>query len=217
MNSAVSPDAPSSSAPSDSLGPQYFNGFYQGGADPWGFETRWYEARKRAITVASLPRQRVSSAFEPGCAIGVLTEELAQRCDRLLATDISDVPLTVARQRLSGRSGVVVEQRRVPQDWPTGPFDLIVLSEIGYYCDPADLSLLIAAAVSSLTEDGVLLACHWRHPVADYPMTGDLVHEMLRRESGLSVLVEHTEEDFRLDVLVPAPAASVARRDGLLA
>jgi predicted TPR repeat methyltransferase len=203
--------------PSDSLGRQYFDGFYEAGADPWGFETRWYEERKRAITMASLPDRRFGSAFEPGCAIGVLTEQLASRCDRLLATDIAQVPLTVARQRLSGRAGVTFEQRRVPQDWPTGPFDLILLSEIGYYCGAADLSRLIAAAVASLTGDGVLLACHWRHPVADYPLTGDEVHEQLRRESGLSVLVEHMEADFRLDVLAPPPARSVAQRDGLRA
>ena len=217
MNSAGRPAVVSSAAQSDSLGQQYFDGFYQAGADPWGFETRWYEKRKRAITMASLPHQRFGSAFEPGCAIGVLTEELAPRCDQLLATDISDVPLTVARQRLSGQTGVTFEQRRVPQDWPAGPFDLIVLSEIGYYCDATDLSLLIAAAVTSLTDDGVVLACHWRHPVADYPLTGDQVHDQFRRESGLSVLVDHTEEDFRLDVFVRSPAASVARRDGLLA
>ena len=213
----MSPGVLPPSAPAGSLGGQYFDGFYQAGTDPWGFETRWYEARKRAVTMASLPRPRFASAFEPGCAIGVLTAELAPRCARLLATDISEVPLTVARQRLSGQPGVTLEQRQVPQAWPAGPFDLIVLSEIGYYCDPADLSLLIAAAVSSLTADGVVLACHWRHPVADYPMTGDAVHHQLRRESGLSILVEHIEEDFRLDVLTPSPAESVARRDGLLA
>ena len=216
MSSAVNPDATTPAARSGSLDGQYFAGFYQADADPWGFETRWYEARKRAVTMASLPRPRFASAFEPGCAIGVLTAELAPRCARLLATDISDVPLAVARQRLSDQPGVTLEQRQVPQDWPAGPFDLIVLSEIGYYCDPADLSLLIAAAVSSLTADGVVLACHWRHPVADYPMTGDAVHQQLRGESGLSVLLEHTEEDFRLDVLVRPPAISVARRDGLL-
>ena len=216
MSSAVSPDATIPAARSGSLDGQYFAGFYQADADPWGFETRWYEARKRAVTMASLPRPRFASAFEPGCAIGVLTAELAPRCARLLATDISDIPLAVARQRLSDQPGVTLEQRQVPQDWPAGPFDLIVLSEIGYYCDPADLSLLIAAAVSSLTADGVVLACHWRHPVADYPMTGDAVHQQLRGESGLSVLLEHTEEDFRLDVLVRPPAISVARRDGLL-
>ena len=205
-------------AAAGSLDREFFDGFYAAGSDdPWGFESRWYEERKRAITLASLPRARFASAFEPGCAIGVLTLELARRCDRLLATDISDVPLAIARRRLAGRDGVRLERLRVPQEWPGGSFDLIVLSEIGYYCGPADLSLLITAAAASLTDDGVLLACHWRHPVADYPMTGDEVHEQLRRESGLDLLAEHVEEDFRLDVLVGAPGRSVAHRDGLVA
>jgi hypothetical protein len=60
------------------------------------------------------------------------------------------------------------------------------------------------------------VACHWRHPVADYPLSGDEVHELLRRQSGLDLLVEHVEEDFRLDVLVTPPAVSVARREGLV-
>ena len=38
------------------------------------------------------------------------------------------------------------------------------------------------------------------------------MHERLRAESGLAVLAEHVEEDFRLDVLVRPPAVSVARR-----
>lgn len=198
------------------LGPGYFHEFYLGGADPWGFESRWYEERKRAITMACLPRRRFASAFEPGCAIGVLTELLAPRCDRLLATDIAQAPLIRARERLAHQTGVSFEQLRVPQDWPTGPFDLVVLSEIGYYCSQADLSVLIAAAVTSLSDDGLVLACHWRHPVADYPMSGDEVHRQLRRESGLAVLVEHVEEDFCLEVFVRAPAESVARREGLL-
>ena len=104
----------------------------------------------------------------------------------------------------------------MPQEWPDGHFDLIVLSEIGYYCGPADLSRLIRSAVASLTTDGVLVACHWRHPVAEYPISGDAVHRQLRAESGLAVLSEHVEEDFLLDVLVRPPVRSVARRDGLL-
>jgi LmbE family N-acetylglucosaminyl deacetylase/SAM-dependent methyltransferase len=199
-----------------SLPQGFFDEFYSRDVDPWGFRTRWYEKRKRAITLASLPRQRFASAFEPGCAIGVLTAELAPRCDHLLATDIAQAPLIEARSRLGDRAGVRFEQRRVPQDWPSGLFDLVVLSEIGYYCGSSDLSLLIESAASCLTPDGVLLACHWRHPVPDYPLTGDEVHSRLRRESGLAVLASHVEEDFLLDVLVREPGRSVARADGLL-
>lgn len=202
--------------PPESLGRDYFDRFYGAGPDPWGFESRWYEQRKRAVTVASLPRQRFSAAFEPGCAIGVLTAELAERCERLLASDIAAAPLEVARARLKGRDSVTFAQLQVPSEWPAGPFDLVMISEIGYYCGHDDLSDLIQRAVRSLTDDGVVVACHWRHPVADYPLSGDQVHEQLRAESGLVVLAEHLEEDFRLDVLVRPPAVSVARLEGLI-
>jgi LmbE family N-acetylglucosaminyl deacetylase/SAM-dependent methyltransferase len=199
-----------------SLDRAYFDDFYTGGVDPWGFESRWYETRKRAVTLASLPRERFTSAFEPGCAIGVLTAELAERCDRVLATDIAAAPLERARRRMADVTNVSLQQLRVPAEWPTGSFDLVLLSEIGYYCSADDLSALIRRAVTSLTDDGVLVACHWRHPVTDYPLTGDEVHDRLRRESGLQILAEHREEDFLLDVLVRPPAQSVARREGLL-
>ena len=45
-----------------------------------------------------------------------------------------------------------------------------------------------------------LLACHWRHPVGEYPLRGDEVHRALQAEPGLSVLAEHLEEDFVLHV-----------------
>ncbi|AZI58674.1 methyltransferase domain-containing protein [Nakamurella antarctica] len=199
-----------------SLPRAFFDEFYGDRADPWGFETRWYEARKRALTLAALPRKRFAAAFEPGCSIGVLTAELAARCDTVLATDIAEKPLSAARQRLGDALGVRFEQRAVPAEWPEALFDLIVLSEIGYYCDTPDLALLISRAVSSLAPGGVILACHWRHPVADYPLRGDDVHAALRERSELSVLASHVEEDFLLDVFAGPDVASVARSEGLL-
>lgn len=207
---------PSSASDSSSLGQDFFDDFYGDQTDPWGFENRWYERRKRAITIASLPRERFRRAFEPGCSIGVLTAELATRCDEVLATDISGRPLAAARTRLSGSAGVRFEQRRIPDEWPSGAFDLIVLSEVGYYCGANDLRTLAYRAASALTEDGVLVACHWRHRVQEYPLRGDQVHRALLAEPGLAVLAEHVEEDFVLHVLTRPQAGSVARATGLL-
>lgn len=198
-----------------SLPPRYFDDLYAAHEDPWGFTDRWYEQRKRSLLLACLPRPRFARAFEPGCSIGVLTAELAQRCDALLSTDVAPRALEAAARRVAGLPGVVLEQRRVPAQWPDATFDLVVLSEVGYYCGAPDLDLLAVRAASSLTPDGVLVACHWRHPVADYPLSGDDVHAVLRAQPGLAVLAEHVEEDFRLDVLVPAPATSVARASGV--
>ena len=108
---------------------------YEGDADPWGFESSAYEQRKYAVTMASLPRRHYGSVFEPGCSIGVLTEMLATRCDRLLATDVVPAALDRARSRLAALRHVTLEQRAIPEEWPEAIFDLIVLSEIAYYFD----------------------------------------------------------------------------------
>ena len=70
--------------------------------------------------------------------------------------------------------------------------------------------------VGSLAPRGTLLACHWRHPVADYPATGDDVHERLLARPELTSAVRHEEEDFRLDLLTLGPVPSPARREGLV-
>ena len=194
----------------------FFDEFYGDSSDPWGFTDRWYEKRKRALTLAALPRTRFVSAFEPGCSIGVLTAELAARCDSVLATDISERPLAIARRRLHGLPGVRLELLPVPSRWPSGKFDLIALSEVGYYCGAADFELLLDLAVASMTADGVLVACHWRHPVPEYPLTGDQVHAALGRRKTLALLANHIEDDFRLQVYVRPPAVSVARATGLV-
>jgi LmbE family N-acetylglucosaminyl deacetylase len=66
-----------------------FDALYAGAADPWGLAGRWYEQRKRAVLLAGLPRPRFRRAFEPGCATGLITAELAKRCERVLAWDVA--------------------------------------------------------------------------------------------------------------------------------
>jgi len=211
------PTAPASGAVGgNSLDVAFFDQFYSGAADPWGFETRWYERRKRALTLAALPRERYSSALELGCSIGVLTEQLSLRCDSVLATDISERPLETARERLSDRAGVTFRKLAFPGEWPDGEFDLVVLSEVGYYCSDADLARLVERCRSALAPGGVLVACHWRHPVAEYPGSGDSVHAALAGAAGLARTVQHRERDFLLEVFEPVPALSVAQREGLV-
>ena len=68
-----------------SLPPDYFEQRFRASDDPWSFRTRWYEKRKRELTLASLPRQRYQRVFEPACANGELSAQLAERSDALLA------------------------------------------------------------------------------------------------------------------------------------
>ncbi|MGW6004875.1 hypothetical protein ACWFNS_07275 [Oerskovia enterophila] len=91
----------------------------------------------------------------------------------------------------------------------------MVLSEVGYYFSATDLEAVIDRALESMSDDGVLVACHWRHPVDGYPLGGDEVHAALAARPGLARLAHHLEQDFVLDVLVRPPALSVATAEGL--
>src|SRR5271165_31604 len=95
----------------------YFDAMYQAAADPWGFEDRWYEQRKYAISLALLPAARYRRALEPGCSIGVLTRMLAGRCDEVLSCDVAAAAAQAAARRTEGLPHIRVEQRDIPGRW----------------------------------------------------------------------------------------------------
>jgi hypothetical protein len=177
----------------------YFEEMYGRDPDPWGFASSEYESRKYALTVASLPRPRYLNAFEPGCSIGVLTEQLAPRCARLVATDFIPSAVRVAQQRVAHAPHVEVELRAIPGEWPAGPFDLIVLSEIAYYFDRHDLARVLSHTVDSTKEGAHVVGVHWRG-ITDYPLSGDGAHHLIDACRQLDRIVHHVESEFVLDV-----------------
>jgi SAM-dependent methyltransferase len=183
--------------------------------DPWSFERRWYDRRKYQLTVAALRRARYRSGFEPACSIGVLSAVLAERCDRLLCTDLVDVAVEQARERLAGKENVTVRQAALPE-WPDGRYDLIVLSEVLYYLPDEHLATVIDGVRRSLVPGGDLVVVHWQHPVPQHRPGGE-AHELLCATEGLVRVAGYTDPDFRLDVFTPTPAApaSVAEAEGL--
>lgn len=183
-----------------SADPEKFDGYFRTRADPWRLETSWYEERKRSVLMAALPRQRFSRVLELGCATGVLTIELARRADGVLGVDASPTALARAQDRADGTTGLAFEHRTLPAQWPSGSFDLVVLSELGYYWSADDLAGARARIAASLTRDGVLVACHWRHPMSDAPLTGDEVHAALGDDTSWTKTLHHIERDFVLDV-----------------
>jgi 2-polyprenyl-3-methyl-5-hydroxy-6-metoxy-1,4-benzoquinol methylase len=151
--------------------PDYFDALYSADRDPWQFRTSDYERDKYAATLDALSRPRYRGALEVGCSIGVFTAQLAARCERVLAVDASVVALTTARETCAAHSHVTFEQATVPEQFPAGPFDLIVLSEVIYYLDAPDVHRLAARCCQALAADGEIVTCHWLGET-DYPLTG---------------------------------------------
>jgi SAM-dependent methyltransferase len=213
------------------LSATYFEDLYRVDDDPWGYRHRWYERRKQQLTLAALPRERFRRAFEPACANGELTALLAARCDALVACDLSGRAVQLARERCAELRNVSIEQRVLPHEWPhvgasdthdlhdrhDSPdrrFDLIVIGELAYYLDPDETAQLAQRACASLSPDGTLVACHWRHAFVERRQPAEAAHAAFDRCTALTRIVHHEEPDLLLDVW-SADGCSVAQQEGL--
>lgn len=186
---------------------EWFDAFYRRHDDPWGFESRWYERRKRALLTASLTRPHYGHALELGCATGLLTAALAERADTVTAVDVADEALRRARARVADPA-VRFVRADLPDQWPSGTADLVVLSELGYYWTPARLHLALQRIAETLTPGGELVACHWRARIEGCELTGDDVHAVIVASGLFRRVARHREEAFVLDVFVPAAASA---------
>jgi SAM-dependent methyltransferase len=181
------------------LGRENFEARYAADPDPWDFETSAYEHEKYERTLAALGDRRYGRAFEAGCSIGVFTALLAERCDELLAVDIAQAAVDAARARLASCHHVRVERRTLPGEWPSGPFDLVVCSEILYYWDRATLDAALGVMPASLAPGGRLVAVHYRPPSSIDPLNGDVVHALLRERLALRHVASEVNDQFRID------------------
>ncbi|MVM38099.1 methyltransferase domain-containing protein [Spirosoma sp. HMF3257] len=190
--------------PQTTLDKAYFDRVYQANNDPWSFATSDYERQKYEATIAALPNPQYEYAFEIGCSIGVLTQMLAERCGRLLAVDASELPLRTARERLAMYPNVTIRQMKIPDEFPDTSFDLILLSEVGYYLSMPDLTRARQLLIDHLRPNGHLLLVHWTPFVHDYPLTGDQVHdfflESAQPNGPLMHLTNQRESTYRLDL-----------------
>ena len=189
----------------NTLPPDYFDNVYRANEDPWQFASSPYEREKYAATLAALPRPRYERAFEIGGSIGVFTAQLAPRCGHLLSVDVSEAALSQARLRCAALPQVEIKKMQIPGEFPDGQFDLILVSEVGYYLSPADLARAADQMLAGLNPGGQLLLVHWTPVVHDYPQTGDEVHEffLTKTQSGgpLRHLLGERHDKYRLDLL----------------
>jgi predicted TPR repeat methyltransferase len=184
-----------------SIDPDYFEALYKDKGDPWAFETSPYEAAKYRETLAALPAPRFANVLEVGCANGVLTAQLGPLCDTLLAVDVSETALAAARTRCADQPNIRSEQRRLPADAPDETFDLVLLSEVVYYWDSADIARMGAWLRGAVRSGGYVLLVHWIGET-DYPKSGDDAVAELHAALEDRVTVERSDrhEAYRLDL-----------------
>ena len=113
----------------------FFDDLWRDG-DPWDLEANPYERAKYDAQLALLDadRGRYGRALEIGCAGGVFTRRLAGRVDSVLALDVAEPAIAMARERTT--AGNIEYQLANIMDCESeidGPWDLIVFAEtVGY-------------------------------------------------------------------------------------
>jgi len=172
--------------------------------DPWGTESSHYEAAKFARTLAALPRPRFRRALDVGCSVGVLTRRLAQRCDHVLAVDVSEVALSAARRRCAGQH-VSFRRGEVPEDFPEGRFDLVVLSEILYFLSPAEVARTRGRVMRAIRPGGSVVLVNFLGP-CDLALCGEEAADLFCAGLAARFAEARTARPggYRIDVLTAA-------------
>lgn len=191
----------------------HFETLYASSDDPWNVRDAWYEQRKRALVLACLRKPRYRNVFEPGCGNGEMSLGLALRADRVLACDGSPSAVAAAQRRVQAadKATLLIEQRRLPDDWPQGePFDLIVMSEFAYYFGMADIQRMLTMAHAGLAADGELVMCNNVHDFDDRVVTTAALHAAADALPGLVRTLSYRDADFLLEAWRPVGTGDAA-------
>ena len=179
-----------------------FDALYSDEIDPWRFRTSAYERAKYAATLAALPRPRYRRAIEAGCSIGELTRLLGGRADAVLGLDVSAVAVAEARRTHGHVPGLAFEVCELPEGWPAGRADLVVLSELLYFLEPDEVDALATRVTDTLEPGGHCVVVCWLGE-NDRTLDGDGAAERFIRAfaaDGATVLARR-EPGYRIDVL----------------
>lgn len=178
-----------------------FEARYRANPDPWGYATSDYERRKYEATLAACGGGPFAHALELGGSIGVFSELLAPRCERLTTIDASATAVVAARARLAGAPHVRAILGAIPDALEDESLDLVVASEILYYLTAPELALTLGRLESCTAPGARLVAVHWRPAGPERPLDAERVHAILGEQPWLEPLTSGGTADYLLDVL----------------
>jgi SAM-dependent methyltransferase len=187
-----------------------FEALFRSGPDPWDYENA-YETTKLRQALDLLPDLSCKHALELGCAEGHASRHIARRVKHLHATDVSTTALERAARRCEDLSNVTFGRLDLMTDPVRGPYDLIVCSEILYYCRHLRVLRQVARRIASgLRSGGYLLMTHANVLIDDPENLGfdwehsfgaKVIGEVFARTRGLTMLREARAPLYRIHLL----------------
>jgi predicted TPR repeat methyltransferase len=156
-----------------------------------------YQGLKYDRLVALLPRKRFAYALDLGCGLGLLSQKLTARAERVLGVDIASTAIEHARRRGAAFDNLAFEPGDI-LDLPTslnGRFDLVVVADVLYYLSPLDDAVLrsvVRRIADLLTPGGTcLLANHFFFAADPESRISRKIHRRFKDCSRFAVTSEH--------------------------
>lgn len=175
-----------------------FDAMYDGGTDdPWQLDASHYERRRLQLLLACLGRERYQRVLEIGCASGQLSSRLRDLADDVVGLDASADALRVAALQWPTVRWIL---GAAPRDIPDEDYDLIVVSEVGYFMDGVELLATLRAVRRRLRPGGELVIANWRGTTADIPLDGETVQQQALAMLDLPVRANYRDADLAIDV-----------------
>ena len=69
--------------------------------------------------------------------------------------------------------------------------------------------------IGRLQPGAAVVAAHWRHPVAEYPLSGDAANAVIAATHGLKSLGSYRDRDVAIEVFDTGDGRSLATREGV--
>lgn len=166
-----------------------FDRIFRRQLDPWDFAGLGGQPRyQQALAmIEAVHGKSCHRALELGCAEGIFTELLADRCESLIAVDVSGIALERAVSRRQWPNHVHFQQLDLQREALPGAFDLIVAMEVlVYVLRPWVLRAACAKLIDALVPGGYLFVEHGREN--DVPGDPRWAKRLLRGVTNIDAL-----------------------------
>lgn len=173
--------------------------------DPYGFARDLEQFRfQRALEFLRMakPDGVFPRALEVGCAEGMFTRMLSERCGTLLALDLSTTALKRAMQWCSDRSNIQFAEWDVRRDAIEGTFDLIVATGVlEYILRPSILRDACERLTAAIKPGGFLLVGNTvtdnkveRTWIGKLLIRGTLINDYLAKDPRFETIAESIDQ-----------------------
>ena len=142
--------------------------YAQSEKDAWGYLGSAAHEHRCRLILELLPQASAGTALEVGCPEGFITKSLAQRFDRVIDCDLSDIAVDRARRYCGDALHVEFHAQDIRSGIPAHDVQVCLVSDVLYYLSPREISSFAMELASRMNSAGqMVFANEWNRSYRD--------------------------------------------------